>query len=116
MNLVVEVSYQLAALRTATIAPVWAWLNLGKYSAIFKPPADDSKTLAKRFAGGGNRTRDLQHGNGLRLLPLHHACTVILLRARTLQRGSRAFDHYTTRPHSNLPRALTVGAGPKSKF
>ena len=56
-----------------------------------KPPADDGKTLAKRFARGGNRTRDLHHGS------------------------DGASYHYIT-PFHSVFLALTVGAGPKSEF
>ena len=46
---------------------------------------------AKRFAQGGNRTRDLPH-------------------------STSALDHSDTLPHSNLPRTFSAAVGPKSKI
>ena len=56
----------------------------GQVQRYFEPPADDGKVLAKRFARGGIRTRDLQHG------------TV------------GAAYHYTTRSHSNFWRSRSA--------
>ena len=83
---------ELAALRTAIMAPDWAkntvsqkfgagrtpmdMMGPGQVQRYFEPPADDGKMLAKRFARGGIRTRDLQHG------------------------ADGASYHYTTPPHS----------------
>ena len=53
---------KLAALRTAIMAPVGAKNTVSQVQRYFEPPADDGKVLAKRFARGGIRTRDLQHG------------------------------------------------------
>ena len=52
----------------------------GQVQRYFEPPTDDGKMLAKRFARGGIRTRDISHG-------------IV-----------GASYHYTTRSHSNFWR------------
>ena len=61
-------------------------MNMGpvQVQRYFEPPADDGKVLAKRFARGGIRTRDLQHGT------------------------DGAAYHYTTRSHSNFWRSRSA--------